>query len=120
MLPLRTSTLAAFVALAGCESTVEPRFSMSMAPQASCARPAPLKGERDPRAPAYIVVFRDGTAARQTASALAEKYGFQLNQVYEHAVRGFAAVLSEAALAGIRCEPAVEYVEHDGVMKLGV
>jgi hypothetical protein len=114
--------LAPFLALAfaGCESTVEPRFSMSLGPQVSCARPAPLQGQRDPRAPGYIVVFRDGTPARQTAAALGEKYGFKPSQVYEHALSGFAAVLTDAALAGIRCEAAVQYVEHDGVATVGV
>jgi hypothetical protein len=81
---------------------------------AQCSQPAPLTGTPDPRvAGQYIVVFHDG------ADRLAQKYGFQPAHVYQHALRGFAATLSDAAVAGIRCESETRYVSHDGVVTIG-
>ena len=86
------------------------------APGAGCDDPAPLRGTADPRAPGYIVVFHKGVASRAEAQRLAAKYGFTPRAVYESALQGFSADLSAAALAGVRCEATVDYVEHDGVV----
>ena len=85
-------------------------------PQASCNNPAPLLGTKDPRAPGYIVVFQDGTDAGPTARALAAKYTFQTKFVYSSALLGFSADLPDAVVAALRCESAVKYIQHEGVV----
>jgi hypothetical protein len=64
------------------------------------------------------VVFRDGTDAPAVADALAREHGFVPSHVYQSALPGFAASLAPAALAAIRCHPAVKYVEHDASARL--
>jgi hypothetical protein len=84
-----------------------------------CASPAPLQGAPDPRAPGFIVVFRDGTDVDATVGRLTARYAFQTKHVYRSALLGFAADLTPVQLAGVRCEAEVKYVEHDGAMRLG-
>lgn len=84
--------------------------------QSSCENPAPLLGIRSPEAPGYIIVFRKGTHARRTLARLRRTYRFRVEHVFRNTLAGFSAQLSEAALAGIRCEPEVEYVEHNTVL----
>src|SRR5688500_14166889 len=72
---------------------------------AQCLQPAALTGTPDARtAGRYIVVVKDGTDAAGTAQRLAQKYGFEPRHVYEHALQGFSAPLSDGQLAGVRCE----------------
>ncbi|HEX5724247.1 MAG TPA: protease inhibitor I9 family protein [Longimicrobiaceae bacterium] len=52
------------------------------------------------------------------AGALAREHGFTPSHVYESALLGFAARLTPAALAAVRCHPAVKYVEHDASARL--
>jgi hypothetical protein len=80
--------------------------------------PAPLHGRADASAPGYIVVFHDGTNADAVAEALAGAHGFTLKHVFRNALLGFAADLSDDALAAIRHHPAVKYVEHEGVVRM--
>lgn len=93
----------------------DPRFAITP----SCSRPAPLHGEPDSRIPDhYIVVFKDGVNAPATASTLAERYGFQTRFVWEHALLGFSAVMSKEAVAGVRCESSIKYIEFDAVITI--
>jgi hypothetical protein len=118
---LLTAPLLA-AALAGCSgSPTAARTEIDRsAGTAQCAQPAALTGTPDPRtAGKYIVVFRDGTDAAGTAQRLAQKYGFEPRHVYEHALQGFSAPLSDTQLAGVRCEAEVKYVSHDGVASIG-
>ena len=86
---------------------------------ARCDNPAPLNGTPDPRtAGSFIVVYKAGTDVRATTARLAEKHGFQPKFVYEHALQGFAAQLSLGAVGGVRCEPEVHHVSHDGVVTI--
>lgn len=83
-----------------------------------CPDPAPLYGEPDPEAPAVIVVFRDGVDHRAATEALAARLGFTPSRVYESALPGFAAELTAAQVAAVRCAPGVAYVEHDQRVQL--
>jgi hypothetical protein len=85
----------------------------------TCLQPAPLYGSFDPAAPGFIVVFRDGVPAAAEAARLSARYCFQPKHVYQFALLGFSAELEPAALASIRCEASVRYVEHDGVATAG-
>lgn len=83
-----------------------------------CPNPAPLEGTPDDRMSGYIVVYdqdQDWTAEEIEIKTqeLAETYSFEPTHVYDRAIPGFAAELSEKALAGVRCEPSVEAVTYD-------
>jgi hypothetical protein len=78
-----------------------------------CASPAPLSSARpQDRAPGYIFGYRSGTDATAVTAELAAKYGFSPKFVY-NGLPGFAAVVSEQALAAIRCDSRVQSVEYD-------
>jgi Peptidase inhibitor I9 len=78
---------------------------------------APLHGKADAAAPGYIVVFHDGTNSDAVAEELAGAHGFTPKHVFRNALLGFAAELSDDALAATRRHPAVKYVEHEGVVR---
>jgi hypothetical protein len=78
---------------------------------------APLHGRPDPAAPGYIVVFIDGTDADVVTDALGTAHGFVPKHVFRNALLGFAAELSDDALAAVRRHPAVKYVEHEGQVR---
>ncbi len=78
-----------------------------------CAHPAPLYGEFHPTTPGYLVQFRPGTNAREMARALAAKYGFALEFVWEVAILGFAAQLTPETVAALRCEPSILAIEYE-------
>ena len=85
----------------------------------SCENPAPLLGLQSREAPGYIIVFREGTHVRRTLARLRRTYRFKPEHVFGHTLPGFSAQLSDAALAGIRCEPEVQYVEYNTVLTPG-
>lgn len=78
-----------------------------------CADPAPLYGELHPEAPGYIVQFRPGTNAMETALMLAAKYGFMLRYVWDVALLGFSAEMTPETVTALRCEPSVLLVEYN-------
>jgi aqualysin 1 len=62
----------------------------------------------------YIVVFRgDVTDPAALAGTLVTTAGGSLLYVYTHALKGFAARLTEAGVALVRAHPSVERVEQD-------
>lgn len=83
-----------------------------------CSDSAPLLGTYDPAAPGYIVQFHDSVNAAAEAARLAALYGFTTTFVYQAALKGFAAQLSPATVAVLRCEPTVASIEYDGVVTI--
>lgn len=80
----------------------------------SCSDPAPLEGEYHPEAPGYVVQLRGEADAEATAAALAEKYGFTVDHVYDAALVGFSTPdATPEMVAGLRCEEVVTRVEHN-------
>jgi subtilisin family serine protease len=86
--------------------------------------PAPLRaGGPETAADRYIVVLSDAPATaadRAARSARAERAADRAEQAggtvlarYTHVLEGYAAQLSPAALAAVRADPAVAYVERD-------
>jgi hypothetical protein len=75
-----------------------------------------LLGREDPAAPGVIVVYGEGVDVIAETNRLAIKYAFTPAYVYTAALHGFAAALTSEAVAGVRCEPSVAYVEHDAVV----
>ena len=60
----------------------------------------------------YIVVLNDVGAS---AGALAARYGASVQHSYTHALRGFAATMSESAARRLAADPAVAFVTQDAV-----
>lgn len=75
----------------------------------ACGTPAPLLLAPRP-ADGWIVSYNDGVDAAATTAALAAKYGFTPSPV--GVVGGFAAELTQAMIAGLRCEPSVKFVQQ--------
>jgi len=68
----------------------------------------------EPLAGRYIVVFRQSVAdVRGEAGRLAAQHGGQLTHVYTKALKGMALKLPDAAVAALRANPNVAYVEQD-------
>ena len=63
----------------------------------------------------YIVVFKDGVADPDgLAQTLVSLYGGTLKHTYKSAIKGFAAVLSDAAVAALQAQSTlVDYIEPD-------
>jgi subtilisin family serine protease len=73
-----------------------------------------------PGAARYVVVFRDNVASADVpglARAMSQAHGSVPDFVYQHALHGFAAVLSDRAVAALAADPRVRYVEPDQVME---
>src|SRR3989475_402521 len=65
----------------------------------------------------YIVVFKDAVSDPVgLAQSLVQGQGGTLLQTYTSALKGFAARLSDAAVAALRLNPLVAYVEPDQVV----
>jgi len=64
----------------------------------------------------YIVVFRDDVAnPAAVAAQLTRQFGGAVHFTYQHTIKGFAATLPPAAVAGIQRNPNVIDVEPDGI-----
>ncbi|MGH3734267.1 MAG: S8 family peptidase [Micromonosporaceae bacterium] len=68
-------------------------------------------------ADSYIVVLKDGFSAQSSAS-LAKRYNAQIRHTYKAALKGYAAKMSEADARRTAADPAVAYVEQDGVASI--
>jgi subtilisin family serine protease len=67
----------------------------------------------------YIVVFkRDVSDAPGLARQLVAAHGGTMHHSYQHAIKGFAATLPEGAVAALRRNPNVSYVEQDQTVEL--
>lgn len=64
----------------------------------------------------YIVVLKNGVDARAVASEHARTHGVQVLHVYTAALSGYAAKIPAAALAAIKRDPRVDFVQPDEVV----
>lgn len=81
--------------------------------------PANAFGQSKPIPDHYIVVFKDTVKDVQAeALALARSHGGQIQHVYGHAIKGFAAILSAAAVQALQNNPNVDYIEQDQTVSL--
>jgi subtilisin family serine protease len=97
---------------------------------AACSNPdsSPLSPSSDQRSAAarasagsYIVTFRDDvTDVRGVASEMSRRGGFDLEDVREHAARGFTAQIPESAVERIRSDPRVLIFEPDAPVQLNL
>jgi len=68
----------------------------------------------------YIVVLKDDTRPEDVefvANQLLAKHQGNTRSVYRHTIKGFSIQMSEEAAEALSREPAVEYVQEDGVVK---
>jgi subtilisin family serine protease len=110
-LSTRIALAVALVVLAACRdasSPVQPgpRSSQDLTLQPS--NPNVVPGQ-------YIVVFKDGvTDPDGLAQTLVSLYGGSLKHTYKSAIKGFAAILSNAAVAALQAQSTlVDYIEPD-------
>jgi aqualysin 1 len=86
--------------------------------------PAPLVGAEHPRVieDRYIVVLEQGTPPGRAAAALARarQRGARVDRAYSAALTGYSATLDASALAAVRADPDVAYVEADQVVSVTV
>jgi len=67
----------------------------------------------------FIVVLRPGhSSAAVTASTLSSSIGGEVDDVYEHAVKGFVVTATDAVAAALARDPNVAYVERDRVVMI--
>lgn len=79
---------------------------------------APSSLQEDVLRDRYIVVLRDEVRDPiAVADQLVAQFGGVVHFRYAHAIKGFAATLPAAALAGIQSSPLVNYVEPDGIVQ---
>lgn len=90
--------------LAGCQQLVD-----------SLGGCVEVKGSFNPATPSVLVRYQTGVDPVATTKSLEAKYDFSARHVYTAALSGFAAQLSDAALAGVRCESTVAEIERDAV-----
>jgi len=113
---LRISLLAALVLQFGCgRDSVAPR-----APGPPSSPNALRIAQASALIPGrYIVVLRrDAPAASAAVETLARQNGGQVRRVYRAALSGFSvANLSPAAVAALRANPAVAYIEQDQIVR---
>jgi subtilisin family serine protease len=61
----------------------------------------------------YIVVLKDSASGRSVASEHRRVLGASVSHTYDHALHGYAAKLSDAALARVKADPRVARVVQD-------
>lgn len=82
--------------------------------QPACTAPAPLEFSTHP-AEGWLVMLQDDSDAGVTAGLLAQKYGFTVAHVIQSLFKGFSSRdVTQAAIAGLRCEPVVKAIYQDG------
>jgi subtilisin family serine protease len=115
---MRSVLVAALIAAALSVSSM----STAAAAPGAAREQAPLLGTDNSAAIAdrYIVVFKD-TAERtfvNSASETVQALGGSIHHTYRHSIRGFAATMAPSAVAKLREDPNVAYVEADATVSL--
>ncbi len=115
-------------------SLLSAAIGASLACTALPAMSAELLTVDRPVAGQYIVVLKEDVAAleseaatqaqgpqrpqvAQVAAAMSQRHGASLVRSYRNALRGFAVKASDKALARLLADPAVAYVEEDGIVQ---
>src|SRR6185369_11217459 len=112
-IPVKRIALGLFAAaLAACSDVSTP-----VAPRTA---PAFSVGQASSVIPgSYIVVFKNSVGdVRAEAEHLLQVHGGSLDHLYTSALKGMALHIPDAAVAGLRNNPNVAYVEQDQVVSL--
>jgi subtilisin family serine protease len=117
-----SAAMLAALALAACSDASNPP-SAPASPQQIQAPLAPVYSKGDDGIPNdYIVVYKDGvvTGPLSRASATVASLVGTPKYSYDAVLKGFAATLTPAALAALRANPDVAYIEQDQVMEASI
>jgi subtilisin family serine protease len=107
---LLRATGAAALALSALAAAAQPASPPQHAADRFSSAPIPSR---------YIVVFHGSVAdPAAEAAALSRSEGGQLHFTYTRALKGFAATLPDAAVARLRSNPNVAFVEQDQAVSL--
>ena len=81
-----------------------------------CNNPAQLLGELDSEAPGFIIMFKDDVDTIGEVNRLSAYYNMLTQHVYTaKGIEGFTAQISDEILDRLRCEPTIDFIEHDAV-----
>ncbi|MDP9369658.1 MAG: S8 family serine peptidase [Chloroflexota bacterium] len=84
---------------------------------AAFSTPAPAVAAQSALDGRYIVVLRPGTDAHAAAASLGRAHGLGVTHIYDVVLGGFAATVpNDAALAALRRNPQVAFVEPDQIV----
>ncbi len=83
-----------------------------------CKNPVDLNGQFDPKAPGYIVVFNDNIDAKEEVERLKSIYALQVSHIYDSALNGFSASMSDDTREKLRCEKTIKYIQYDQSISL--
>jgi len=107
--PARSALMAAAILLAACQEPSSPTQPTSGGPTRDLLGAAVAR---------YIVVFQETvTDPAGLAQSLVSAYNGSLSQIYTSALKGFAASLSDAAVAALGQNPLVAYIESDQLVQ---
>lgn len=106
---------AAAAVVAAAAAMVATATPASAAPGDGLIRDA---GTAEVVANSYIVVLRGGGEVAGSARNLTGRYGGAVTHTYTTALRGFAVRSDEAGAKRLAADPAVEYVQRNGVLRL--
>ncbi len=110
LMPLALIVATAWVVSCAEQESTEPTLPDVPAPSGDVAQEDLIPGQ-------YIVVFNDDVANPvQLAGELAAAHGLTLRHTYEHAIKGFSAVVPEGAVAALERNPNVRYIEQNRYM----
>jgi len=66
----------------------------------------------------YVVVLKSSTAVPAAVTSLKGKYGGKVGRTYQHALGGFEISIGEAAAKKLAADPAVSYVQKNGIFSI--
>jgi hypothetical protein len=109
---LRLAAVLFCLALCGCRS-----LAFDVAP--TCAQPAPLFGKYDRRAPGYGIELKD-TAQDfwPTVGRWEREYSLHVDSK-QYLFNMIQVTMTPGEVARLRCDPAVKFIEHNGVVLIG-
>jgi hypothetical protein len=100
------------LALCGCRS-----LAFDVAP--TCAQPAPLLGKYDRRAPGYFIAINGSVPEFwSTLARWDHEYSMRVDSKYSE-MNMIQVTSTQAEVARLRCDPAVKFIEHNGVVLIG-
>jgi len=88
-------------------------FAFALAISAGAAEPADAIGPNVNGADSYIIVLNDGVDSTSISQQHEARFGLTLGFVYEHALRGYSAIVPAARLAALARDARVAFISED-------